>query len=66
MNSEYASELGRAIDHITSDISRNAEILDSHNINPDIRKGITSWIESQIEARKAIAENLNKYTSSIT
>jgi len=65
MNSEKASECGRAIDHISKDILVNAEILQSVNLNVTCREGIDAWIASQIEARKAIAKHLDNYTSSI-
>jgi len=65
MNTEKASECGRAIDHISNDILVNAEILKSVNLTVTCREGIDAWIASQIEARKAISKNLNEYTSSI-
>jgi len=65
MNKEQASECGRAVDHITDDIVKNAEILSGSGLTQDLRSSILEWIASQVKARSAISENLNKYTSSI-
>lgn len=64
MNKVNAKEAGRALDHITDDISTNIQLL-KYTKDATIVKCIYDHLKIQLDARKVLAIKLAKHTGGL-